>query len=136
LDHLAHLMAGGHEALLGPARRVAEAQLELNRIRRLRDNILAKALARSRIVSEKHAIAVSSNTKRGRTAKPKPDSGRQNAIKGRAKPVLSTDRSNELYEAAGILAASKELAALSRYERRALSRRKFAIRDLDAARLA
>ena len=83
IERLADAIAGARSDLMDLARRIAEADIELRRIRQAR-------LARAK------------------------------------NPHLPTDPS----------LLNQEASAFERYERRALSRRKFAIRDFDAARLS
>jgi hypothetical protein len=113
------------------ARRIAEAQIDLVRVRRARHDVISWMFSNPRYRPGKglHAwIRLLANAgellKRG-TALP-PDM--RDAIEARPQGAEKL---------ALILSdASAELARMDRYERRALSRRKFAIREFDAARAA
>jgi hypothetical protein len=93
--------------LIGRARRIAEAQVDLMRVARARRDIISAAMA------DPDGRPVTSLT--GRTATPGADGGA-----GKLAAILSD--------------ISARLAALDWYERVALSRRKRAIRAFDAAR--
>jgi hypothetical protein len=122
--------AGGPSAeLIYLARRVAEAEVDVVRVRRARHDMMARALDNPRYRSPRHLrrqiamlIGVGNLLMRGiavpgdmaKAALPRP--------KGAVKFALV------ITDLAG------ELAKFERYERRALSRRKAAVREFDAAR--
>jgi hypothetical protein len=97
------------------ARRIAEAQIDLRRVRRARYQLLSEALIdpdyESEAMQRKKLRAVI-----------------------RYSRVFGPTTSDDVVEFATILSdKARQLLALDRYERRALSRRRFAIRAFDAA---
>lgn len=108
------------------ARRVAEAQIDLRRIRAVRHRLLWGAR--------------NDASDQTRTATPQAERGLHRWLQTTADaPSVTEDAcqsATQLPEtfAAMLLQNSRQLRAIDRYERRALSRRKFAIRALDDAR--
>jgi hypothetical protein len=111
------------------ARRIAEAQIDLNRARRARHQLLSDALTdpdyESAIMQRKKLAAVIRCARTFGPLTPMPD----DIVK------FLNSKTEGPYKFATILVdRTRQLLALDRYERRALSRRKFAIRAFDAAR--
>jgi hypothetical protein len=111
------------------ARRIAEAQIDLRRVRYARHELLSKALAdpdyeARASVKAKYELLVPYTRNTGLVT-PVPDE----IIR-----ILEWKPEGSLKFAAILSDMAQRLAAMDRYERRALSRRKFAIRDFDAAR--
>ena len=113
------------------ARRIAEAQVDLRRVRSARHQLLSRALSDPDYESvatlrKKTALIIGCFRRIGPSA-PVPD----NVM------AFLQSKPEGPYKFATILAdKTRQLLALDRYERRALSRRKFAIREFDAARAA
>jgi hypothetical protein len=110
------------------ARRIAEAQIDLRRVRHARHQILSQALSDPDYESEtmlgKKSALVIRCLRRFDPSAPMPDEVME----------FLSSKPQGPYKFATILAdKTRQLLALDRYERRALSRRKFAIRAFDAA---
>jgi|GEM_PF-939118 len=113
------------------ARRIAEAQVDLLRVRRARHDLISRAFSNPHFRPGKglhawirHLAKASALLRRG-VALPQ---DMRDAIE--AKPQGAEKLALILSD------ASAELARMDRYERRALWRRKFAIREFDAAQAA
>jgi hypothetical protein len=113
------------------ARRIAEAQVDLLRVRRARHDLISRAFSNPHFRPGKGLHAwIRQLAKAGAYIK-----------QGLALPRDMRDAIEVKPQGAEKLAlilsdASAELARMDRYERRALWRRKFAIREFDAARAA
>jgi len=111
------------------ALRIAEAQIDLRRVRYARHQLLSQALREPDYESERtlrvKATLVERSVGRFNQSGPMPNKLAE----------FLNSKPEGPHKLATILAdKSRQLLALDRYERRALSRRKFAIRALDAAR--
>ena len=166
VERLARRIADRHPTLLHLARAIAEAEVDLRRVRRIRSQLINRVIAHGGCEgTNEELLSVLERYIRenavGRTRR-KREERLDRFFKGRALPseelpaladwIREMDRmhtvqdrarrdlvhietkSSEELEAWMLRALSEELARMDRYERRALSRRRFAVREFDAAR--
>jgi hypothetical protein len=111
------------------ARRIAEAQIDLRRVRHARHQLFSQALSdpdyESEVMLRKKSALVIRCARLFNLYRPMPENVME----------FLNSKPEGPYKFATILAdKTRQLLAVDRYERRALSRRKFAIRAFDAAR--
>ena len=110
------------------ARRVAEAQVDLGRVRYTRHQLLSDALSNPYYDSRENVRMKAKVI--GRLLQSKAPAM---SIEALEKYVISTPEGSQKF-AIILSQEAKRLLAMDRYERRALARRKFAIRTFDAVR--
>jgi len=118
--------------LLEHARRISEAQVDLNRVRACRRRVLVREIDNPDYqplrVLKLEALLLAKPERIGRGL------GRPFVFEGSEEIASPIPLEGEQKLGMILEDKARELATLDRYEGRALSRRKFAIRDFDAAR--
>ncbi len=138
VEKLAQEIAGkiATSEILELARRIAEAQIELQRVRQARINLLARHLNDPEYRPDKFFAASKKmiNVIAGLLRKHGPLAVLPPEVARSADDILHYKPQGGKKFAHILSDCTKQLMTMDRYERRALSRRKFAIRDLDSAR--
>jgi hypothetical protein len=132
-DRFASMIAGeaANEARFELARRVAEAQVDLLRVRRARSLLLDEVRARAKSPSVSEAIGADRYTANRVLKARNPSVAFWERMRAVLRALNAGDESGDAMRGEGIAALVVQLERFDRYERRALSRRKWATRDFD-----
>jgi hypothetical protein len=146
-ENLAQALAGeaASAVLLEPARRAAEAQIDLIRIRRARHDLLVRRLKEPKLTPEAPAAPDPLRVTRKRiiefldrinpiTADSPLWEVKQVVLSESPGGAPASEPQSPKIPNAILTEVPQEYMIIDRYERRALSRRKFAIRELEALR--
>ena len=135
VERLALMIAGegANSSRLERARRVAETQIDLLRVRRARSLLLDDARARAKPPSVSELIHADKQVMARRAEKqPKPWGDFDDRTRAVLRALNAVNENGEpLRLEEGIEAIAAQLVRFDRYERRALSRRKWATRNFD-----
>jgi len=131
--------AGATPEILELARRIAESQIDLRRVRSARHDLLAGALCDpdygSPAAERKNAkLAIEADKLKAQLASSPHLTPLISSLLTRLESSLQSSPEGPQKFATILADMTRQLAAMDRYERRALSRRKFAIRAFDLAR--
>jgi len=134
VERLARMIAGegANSSRLERARRVVEAQIDLLRVRRARSLLLDDARARAKPPSGSELVHAVKQMTRVDDKQPEQCDGYDDRTLAvlRARSALN-ENGEPLRLEEGIEAIAAQLVRFDRYERRALSRRKWATRNFD-----